>query len=97
VGRFESGAADVDDVEPIARVILDGYCEGLARAGADVDPRLVERGWATHLAVRSVFSALVLDHRPELHGDERVELLRRRARIARFGLNSALSGTGITL
>jgi hypothetical protein len=90
VGRFESGAASIDDVEPIARTEFDGYCAGLARSGAEVDPTLVETAWAVHLAVRSVFSALVLDHRPDLGEVERLDLIQRRARVARFGIDLAL-------
>ncbi len=89
VGRFESGAAHIDDLEPIARAVLAGYCAGLERSGADVDPALVETAWAVHLAIRSVFSALVLDHRPDLRGEERLDLLRVRARTARFGIDMA--------
>jgi len=90
VGRFESGAAVIDDVEPIAGAVFDGYCAGLGRTGADIDPALIETAWAVHLAIRSVFSALVLDHRPDLEGDDRRELLRRRAAVARFGIDLAL-------
>jgi hypothetical protein len=90
VGRFESGAADVDDIPEIARTILDGYLEGLAAAGSPASSDDVRVAWATHLAVRSVFSALVLDHRPDLAGDARADLLRRRAAVARFGLDLAL-------
>jgi hypothetical protein len=39
-----------------------------------------------------VFSTLVLDHRPDLDGDARADLLHRRAAVARFGLNLALDG-----
>jgi hypothetical protein len=90
VGRFESGAASIDDVEPIARTVFDGYCAGLARNGAEVDPTLIEIAWAAHLAIRSVFSALILGHRPDLGENERLELLQRRARVARFGIDLAL-------
>jgi hypothetical protein len=89
VGRFESGAARIDEVEPIAVAVFDGYCAGLERSGADVDPTQVETAWAVHLAIRSVFSALVLDHRPDLGPDERLDLLRRRAGVARFGIDLA--------
>ncbi|MEZ5262879.1 MAG: hypothetical protein R2755_14165 [Acidimicrobiales bacterium] len=41
-----------------------------------------------------MFSALVLDHRPDLEGDARAELLRRRAAVARFGLDLALDVAG---
>jgi hypothetical protein len=90
VGRFESGAASIDDIEPIARTVFDGYCAGLRRSGAEVDRTLVETAWAVHLAIRSVFSALVLDHRPDLGQAERLDLLHRRARVARFGIDLAL-------
>jgi hypothetical protein len=77
-------------VEPIARTVFDGYRAGLARNGAEVDPTLIEIAWAVHLAIRSVFSALILDHRPDLGEDERLELLQTRARVARFGIDLAL-------
>jgi hypothetical protein len=89
-GRFESGAAEVDEIPAIAAAILDGFMEGLAaeRSTATIDE--VRAAWAIHLAVRSVFSALVIDHRPDLEGAARAELLRRRAAVARFGLDLAL-------
>lgn len=90
VGRFESGAASIDDIEPIARTVFDGYGAGLARSGAAVDPTMIETAWAVHLAIRSVFSALVVDHRPDLGSVERLDLLQRRACMARFGLDLAL-------
>lgn len=53
------------------------------------EPAAVEDAWAAHLAVRSVFSALLLDHRPDLDGGERQEVLARRASLGRFGLDLA--------
>ncbi|MGD9753710.1 MAG: hypothetical protein AB7W59_22160 [Acidimicrobiia bacterium] len=94
VGRFESGAADVEEIPAIAAAILEGFTDGLAAEGAAVTVDEVRAAWATHLAVRSVFSALVLDHRPDLEGDARAELLRRRAAVARFGLDLALDVAG---
>ena len=90
VGRFETGAADIDDIPAIAAAIADGFIDGLTAAGSTATLDDVRTAWATHLAVRSVFSALVLDHRPDLHGDARAELLRRRAAVARFGIDLAL-------
>lgn len=90
VGRFESGAAEVDELPVIAGMLLDGFVDGLAAAGSAVGVDEVRVAWATHLAVRSVFSALVLDHRPDLDGDVRADLLRRRAAVARFGIDLAL-------
>jgi hypothetical protein len=86
-GRVESGRLAPEHLEPVADVIFEGFLAGLAGGGATVDPVAVEHAWATCLAVRSVFSALVLDHRPDLVGDERRELLRRRAALGRFGID----------
>jgi hypothetical protein len=90
VGRFESGAAEVDQVPAIATAIFDGFVDGLTAEGSTATLDDVRAAWATYLAVRSVFSALVLDHRPDLEGDARADLLRRRAAVARFGLDLAL-------
>ena len=94
VGRFESGAAEVDEIPAIATAILDGFVDGLKAQGSTAEVGEVSAAWATHLAVRSVFSALVLDHRPDLDGDARADLLRRRAAVARFGLDLALDVAG---
>ena len=91
VGRFESGAAEIDDIPEIAGALLDGFVDGLTAEGSTATLDDVRTAWATHLAVRSVFSALVLDHRPDLHGDARADLMRRRAGVARFGIDLALS------
>jgi len=85
-GRFESGAARLEDVPAIARTVADGFSEGRV----DVRPELVELAWATYLAIRSVFSALVIDHRFDLDETGRHELLVGRAAVARFGLDLAL-------
>jgi hypothetical protein len=88
-GRVESGALPADEIGAVAECIFDGYRTGLQAEGATVPADHVEAGWATHLAVRSVFSALLLDHRPDLGPDDpaRCELLARRAALARFGLD----------
>lgn len=90
VGRFESGAADVEDLDAIQSVLVPAYCEGLAVEGVDADPVQVEAGWATAFAVRSVFSALLLDHLPDLDDAARTDLLARRAVTCRFGIDLAL-------
>lgn len=95
VGRFESGAADVDEIPAIATAILEGFVDGLTAEGSTATLDEVRAAWATHLAVRSVFSALVLDHRPDLVGDARADLLFRRAATARFGLDLALDVAGV--
>jgi hypothetical protein len=90
VGRCESGAVDIDATEAIAAHIAVGYQDGLAVEGIEFGGDVLERAWATHLAIRSVFSALMVDHRTDLDDDARFELLRRRAALARFGLDFVL-------
>jgi hypothetical protein len=90
VGRFESGCAEPHEIPAIATAILEGFLDGLGAEGSTATVDEVRAAWATHLAVRSVFSALVLDHRPDLGDDARADLLRRRAAVARFGLDLAL-------
>jgi hypothetical protein len=90
VGRFESGAATEHDLEAIQATLLPAYYNGLAEEGVDADPQRVESGWAIALAVRSVFSALLLDHRSDLDENARAELLAGRAAACRFGLDLAL-------
>lgn len=94
VGRFESGAATEGDLAAIAPTLLPGYLDGLADEGMHVDPAVVEAGWAISLAVRSVFSALVVDDRGDLEQAARDELVARRAVACRFGLDLALRVAG---
>lgn len=90
-GRFESGVADPGDVERIAEAVVGGFLQGLDRAGREVDPSDVRRAFALHLAVRSAFSLLRVDHVPDLDDDGRRALLRPRARLGRFAIDLALS------
>lgn len=85
VGRFDE-AREVLEPEAIAAAVLHGFLDG---AGDAADATSIERAWATHLAIRSVFGALLLD-RPDLSEDEQATILARRARVARFGLDLAL-------
>lgn len=91
VGRFESGAANEHDLAEIQTVLLPAYLDGLAQEGVNVAPHQVEAGWAIALAVRSVFSALILDHRTDLDHAARDELFARRALTCRFGIDLALN------
>ncbi len=84
-GRFDTGEADPDDAPKIAEVLLDSYMEGLADEGVHPDPAQVLAGWSTHLAIRSVISSTVLDHRPDLDDEARSQLLARRVAAARVG------------
>ncbi|MEZ5177244.1 MAG: hypothetical protein R2746_02905 [Acidimicrobiales bacterium] len=90
VGRFEAGEADVADLPAVADAILEGFMDGLRGEGSAATLDQVRTAWALHLAVRSVFSLLVLEHRPDLGDETRADLLRRRAVLARFGIDLAL-------
>ena len=69
--------------------ILDGYRAGLADEQTEVPDGSLERAWATHLATRFVFSALILEQRDDLDAEHRATLLRTRAALARYGLDLA--------
>ena len=85
VGRFDEAREELPP-DVIATAILDGFLEGVGDAS---DAASVERAWAAHLAIRSVFGALLLD-RPDLEEAEQAVILARRAEVARFGLDLAL-------
>ena len=89
IGRFESGDEDPARAATIGAAIVEGYVAGAAEEGVRLDVEAVELGFVTHLAVRSLFSALVVDHRPDLDDAARADLTARRARTARFGLDLA--------
>jgi tRNA A-37 threonylcarbamoyl transferase component Bud32 len=93
-GRFESGAEDPSMLAAIGSVILDGYSEGLADAGRPVVVDDLRVAWATHLAIRSVFSALMTEPRPDLDDDAIADLTSRRAALARYGLDLVASVAG---
>ena len=92
-GRFESGAEDPSMVGPIGDAILDGYGEGLAAAGRPVVADELRVAWATHLAIRSVFSALLIE-RDDLDDHALAELTVRRAALARYGFDLVASVAG---
>ena len=85
VGRFDE-AKETHEPEEIAAALLEGFLDGI---GDVSDLASVERAWATHLAIRSVFGALLLD-RPDLGEADQAAILARRAQVARFGLDLAL-------
>lgn len=89
-GRFESGAAGDGDPEEVAATIVEGYLDGLARAGRPLDADPVRRAFALHLAIRSAFSVLHLDHLGAIDDERRRALLAPRARLGRFALDLAL-------
>lgn len=92
-GRFESGVARPEDVAPVATTIFDGFLAGLEAVGSSIAPDQVRMAWATHLAVRSVVSVLILE-RDDFADKERADLLVRRAALARAGLDLALEVVG---
>ena len=85
VGRFDEGREHLD-TEVIATAILGGFLEGVGDASDAVS---VERAFAAHLAIRSVFGALLLD-RPDLDEPDQARILAERANVARYGLDLAL-------
>jgi hypothetical protein len=93
-GRYESGVEDPSMLSRIGGVILDGYTEGLASTGRPVDQHGLRIAWATHLAVRSVFSALVIEPRPDLDEGSLADLASRRAALARYGIDLVASLAG---
>ncbi len=91
-GQLLSGRVNGEDRDPTDRAalldaVLDDYSAGLEAEGVDAARRDLHRARITYLAVRFVFSALLVDPDPELPHDER---LRRRAALGRFGLHLAL-------
>ena len=89
-GRFESGEADPTSLAEITSAVLDGYVDGLRIDGSTVDAGLVEEAFVATLAIRSVFSLLLVERCPDATDEEHHELLRRRAALGRFGLDLAL-------
>jgi len=89
-GRYESGTGSIDAIEAHAAAIMQGFREGLISEGADIPVASIEHAWAAHLATRAVFSALTLPRRPDLDDDAFIDLMQRRAALARFGLDLAL-------
>jgi hypothetical protein len=78
----------------IGDTILDGYAEGLAAADRPIVAHELRMAWATHLAIRSVFSALMIEPRPDLDDEALADLASRRAALARYGLDLVASVAG---
>lgn len=90
-GRVERGAPGTPPPAEIAPVVVDAFLAALDAAGVQHHPGDVRFAFATHLAVRSVFSAVNVDHRPDLCDGDLAELVARRAELARFGIDLANS------
>jgi hypothetical protein len=93
-GRYESGVGEPEMLAAIGDTILDGYAEGLAAADRPVVADELRVAWATHLAIRSVFSALMIEPRPDLDDEMLADLASRRAALARYGLDLVASVAG---
>jgi len=85
-GRFDVGGGEPAEVPDTADAVRDGFLDGLRQAGNDVAETDVLAGWAIAMSFRSVISATVLDHRPDLDATERTALLARRVAVADVGL-----------
>jgi hypothetical protein len=90
IGRIERGGHHPDELEAIWAAIRPAFLAGLATEGAAVTEHDVDRAFRVHVATRSVFSAVNVDHRPAMGCDEFHELLSRRAAMARFCLDLIL-------
>jgi hypothetical protein len=90
IGRIERGAHHPDELGAIWATIRPAFLAGLASERSAVADADVDLAFKVHVAARSVFSAVNVDHRPDLSGDEFDELLRRRAAMARFCLDLIL-------
>lgn len=90
IGRVERGGQHPDELRAILATIRPAFLEGLRSEGCATTEGDVDLALQTHVAVRSVFSAMDLDHRPDLSADDRTELLSRRAAMARFCLDMIL-------
>lgn len=95
-GRFESGAASARDVESVATAIFAGFIAGLEAEGSSITPDQVRAAWATHLAVRSVTSLLILE-RDDVSDEQRTDLMVRRAALARAGIDLALEVVEVSI
>jgi hypothetical protein len=86
VGRLEAGVAPPEDAPAIAETIVAGYLDGAAALGATWTTPMVEEAFATTLAVRSMFSALIVEPRPDLDEAARAELTIRRGQVAQWAM-----------
>lgn len=85
-GRYDSGEADPDELLVLIPAIVDAYCEGVAAEGADVERAAVEAAFAIHMAVRTVFSLLVVERQDDMDPTQLARLINCRAALARAGL-----------
>ena len=88
-GRYECGSADAAQLPEVAETVVAAYLAGADGEGLHLDRGAVELGLVSHLAIRSLFSALVLDDRADLDPTTLTDLVATRARMARFGLDLA--------
>lgn len=87
-GRYDTAEASPDELKTLIPTILEGFNEGLATEGSEVDRAAVEAAFAIHLGVRTVFSLLIA--RPGWSNlDSAVvnSLIATRAALARAGLD----------
>jgi hypothetical protein len=92
LGQLVSGLVndedrDTTDWTALLDAVLDDYIAGLEEEQVHAARRDVHQACITYLAVRFVFSALLVDPDADLPHDDR---LRRRAALGRFGLDLAL-------
>ncbi len=91
IGRIERGGHHPDELGAIWSTIRSAFLVGLAGEGSVATAEDVDLAFSAHVAARSVFSAVNVDHRADLSGDELHELVSRRAAMARFCLDLILT------
>ncbi|MEO6654393.1 MAG: hypothetical protein ABIP17_17270 [Ilumatobacteraceae bacterium] len=96
LGQLVAGHVAIDDLQegPAAEfvdVVVDEYTAGLADEGVSTDRSDVYFACVTHLALRFVISALILEPGTDRSAQDLHTLMRRRAALGRVGLDLALT------
>lgn len=90
-GRAETGELTPSGLRAIHAAIVPSYVRGLADEGATVDAEAVEAGYVGALVLRSVFTALPLEHLGDVEDARLRRLFLRRAAYARHLVDLARS------
>ncbi len=87
-GAALCGDLPAESLDQVADDLVAAFVGGLRDEGRAVDPAEVEHAWVTTFTTRTTCSALLLDEPPE-DPTAAAQLLARRARVGRFGLDRA--------
>ena len=86
----------IDALGELAEVVTREFVAGARHEGTEIDPADLDRAWTTTLAVRAVFSALMLERPADCDDETHVARLTRRAALGRFGVDRAAVLDGAT-